>query len=207
MFLLRNRITACNPCKLIVGLGNPGRRYEMTKHNVGFWVIDELLRRCGIKKLRGVCGALLGTTKWNGDGPIYAKPTTFMNNSGESVVALVHRFNLSLSDLCVVYDDLNLEIGVLRLRKKGSDGGHNGMKSIIRYLNTEDFPRLRVGIGAPNQSQIDYVLSGFDEFDQNRIDPVIRRAADAVEMLIEDSIQSAMSQFNGRIVEEADECD
>ena len=201
MFLLRNRITACNPCKLIVGLGNPGRRYEMTKHNVGFWVIDELLRRCGIKKLRGMCGALAGTTKWNGDGPIYAKPTTFMNNSGESVAALVHRFNLSLSDLCVVYDDLNLEIGVLRLRKKGSDGGHNGMKSIIRYLDTEEFPRVRIGIGPPICGHSDYVLSEFDEPDRARIDQIIIQAADAVEMLIEDDIQSAMSQFNGRIVE------
>lgn len=206
MFRLKTRVTACNPSKLIVGLGNPGRRFEMTKHNVGFWVIDELLGRCGIKKLKGLCGALAGTTKWNSDGPIYVKPTTFMNNSGEAVAALVHRFDLSLSDLCVIYDDLNLEIGVLRLRKKGSDGGHNGMKSIIRHLNTEEFPRLRIGIGAPNQSQIDYVLSGFDKLDQNRIDQVVRRAADAVEMLIEDGIQTTMSQFNGSIVEQADEC-
>ena len=199
MFRLKNRVIACNPCKLIVGLGNPGRRYEMTKHNVGFWVIDELLQRCGIGKLRGMCGALAGATKWDGDEPIYAKPTTYMNNSGDAVAALVHRFNLSFSDLCVVYDDLNLEIGVLRLRKKGSDGGHNGMKSIIRYLNTEEFPRLRIGIGAPIHSQIDHVLSEFDELDQVRINHVVQRAADAVEMLIEDGIQTAINQFNGRI--------
>ncbi|MDE0043868.1 MAG: aminoacyl-tRNA hydrolase [Candidatus Poribacteria bacterium] len=199
MFRLKKRVTVCNPCKLIVGLGNPGRRYEMTKHNVGFWVIDELLQRCGIRKLKGMSGALAGTTKWDGDGPIYVKPTTFMNNSGEVVAALVHRFDLSFSDLCVVYDDLNLEIGVLRLRKKGSDGGHNGMKSIIRYLNTEEFPRLRIGIGTPTYDQIDYVLSKFDEVDRVRIDQVVQRAADAVEMLIEDGIQTAMNQFNGRV--------
>jgi PTH1 family peptidyl-tRNA hydrolase len=122
-----------------------------------------------------------------------------MNNSGEVVVALVNRFDLSLSDLCVVYDDLNLEIGVLRLRKKGSDGGHNGMKSIIRCLNTEEFPRLRIGIGTPTYSQIDYVLSEFDELDQVRIDQVVQRAANAVEMLVEDGIQTAMNQFNGRV--------
>jgi PTH1 family peptidyl-tRNA hydrolase len=199
MFWIKNRIDALRPSKLIVGLGNPGRRYETTKHNVGFWVIDELLRRCGIAKLRGMCGALAGTTKWDERGPIYAKPTAYMNNSGEVVVALVNRFDLSLSDLCVVYDDLNLEIGVLRLRKKGSDGGHNGMKSIIRCLNTEEFPRLRIGIGTPTHSQIDYVLSEFDELDQVRIDQVVQRAANAVEILVEDGIQTAMNQFNGRV--------
>ena len=172
----------------------------MTKHNVGFWVIDELLRRCGIGKLRGICGALAGSMAWNEGTPLYAKPTTYMNNSGEAVAALVNKFDLSFSDLCVVYDDINLEIGVLRLRKKGSDGGHNGMKSIIRCLNTEEFPRLRIGIGAPPHNQVDYVLSEFDELDRVRIDQVVQRAADAVEMLIEDDIQSAMNQFNGSAV-------
>ena len=207
MFQLKKRVITCNPCNLIVGLGNPGRRYGMTKHNVGFWVIDEIMQRCGIKKLKGMCGALAGMAKWNGDGPLFAKPTTYMNNSGEAVAALVRRFDLSLSDLCVVYDDLNLEIGALRLRKKGSDGGHNGMKSIIRHLDSEEFPRLRIGIGAPTHSQIDYVLSEFDEFDQVRIDREVQRAADAVEMLLEDGIQTAMSQFNGRIVGQSGECD
>lgn len=199
MFRLKNRGIACNPCNLIVGLGNPGRRYEMTKHNAGFWLIDEILQRCGIKRLKGMCGALAGMTNWNGDGPMYAKPTTYMNNSGEAVAALVHRFDLSLSDLCVVYDDLNLDIGALRLRKKGSDGGHNGMKSIIRHLDTEEFPRLRIGIGSPTYSQTDYVLSEFDEPDKLQIDQVVQRAADAIEMLIEDGIQNAMNQFNGRV--------
>lgn len=199
MFRLKNRGIACNPCNLIIGLGNPGRRYEMTKHNVGFWLIDEILQRCGIKRLKGMCGALAGMTNWNGDGPMYAKPTTYMNNSGEAVAALVRRFDLSLSDLCVVYDDLNLEIGALRLRKKGSDGGHNGMKSIIRHLDTEEFPRLRIGIGSPTYSQTDYVLSEFDEPDKLQIDQVVQRAADAIEMLIEDGIQNAMNQFNGRV--------
>ena len=206
MFRLKNRVIACNPCKLIVGLGNPGRRYEMTKHNVGFWVIDELLQRCGIRKVKGMCGALAGTAKWNGDEPLFAKPITFMNNSGEVVAALVHRFNLSISDLCVIYDDLNLEIGVLRLRKKGSDGGHNGIKSIIRHLDTEEFPRLRIGIGSPTHSQTDYVLSEFDEPDKVQIDEVVQRAADAVETLIEKGILDAMNQFNGRVEGLMDRC-
>ena len=146
-----------------------------------------------------MCGALAGMTNWDEDGPMYAKPTTYMNNSGEAVAALVRRFDLSLSDLCVVYDDLNLGIGALRLRKKGSDGGHNGMKSIIRHLDTEEFPRLRIGIGSPTNSQTDYVLSEFDESDKLQIDRVVQRAADAVETLVEDGIQNAMNQFNGRV--------
>ena len=171
----------------------------MTKHNVGFWLIDEILQRCGIKKLKGMCGALAGMPNWDEDGPMYAKPITYMNNSGEAVAALVRRFDLSLSDLCVVYDDLNLGIGALRLRKKGSDGGHNGMKSIIRHLDTEEFPRLRIGIGSPTHSQTDYVLSEFDEPDKLQIEQVVQRAADAVETLVGDGINNAMNQFNGRV--------
>ena len=146
-----------------------------------------------------MCGALAGTAKWDGDEPIFAKPTTFMNNSGAAVAALVRRFELSFSDLCVVHDDLNLEIGVLRLRKKGSAGGHNGIKSIIRHLDTEVFPRLRIGIGSPTHSQTDYVLSNFDEPDKVQIEQVVQRAADAIETLIEDGIQNAMNQFNRRV--------
>ena len=207
MFRLKRKYADPKPCKLIIGLGNPGQRYENTKHNAGFWVIDELLRRCGIEKLRGMCGALIGTTAWDEGTPIYAKPTIYMNNSGKAVAALVNKFDLSFSDLCVVYDDLNLEIGALRLRKKGSDGGHNGMKSIIRCLNTDEFPRLRIGIGAPTHDQVDYVLSEFDELDRVQIDQIVTRAADAVEMLIEDGIQSAMNQFNGRVELPADKHD
>jgi len=185
--------------RLIVGLGNPGRRYQWTKHNAGFRVIDELLRREGIGKLKGMCRSLVSTIEQSATGVVYAKPMTYMNSSGEAVAELVKKFGISLSDLCVVYDDLNFDLGVLRIRRKGSDGGHNGMKSIIRQLTSEEFPRLRMGIGAPGGSQIDYVLGEFDGADEITMQEVVQRAADAVELLIKDGIQPAMNSFNGRV--------
>ena len=199
MFRMKNKILALAQRKLIVGLGNPGRRYERTKHNAGFWVIDELLRREEIGKLKGMCRSLVSTMEWDETGVIFAKPTTYMNSSGEAVAALVNKFDILLPDLCVIYDDLNLELGVLRMRKQGSDGGHNGMKSIIRQLDTEEFPRLRMGIGAPGDSQVDFVLSEFNNTDQVTIREVVQRAADAVEMSIKDGIHAAMNEFNGRV--------
>ena len=199
MFRKKNRILTFEERRLIVGLGNPGRRYERTKHNAGFWVIDELLRREEIGKLKGMCRSLVGTVEWGGARVIFAKPVTYMNNSGEAVAELVNKFGISLPDLCLVYDDLNLELGVLRIRKKGSDGGHNGVKSVIRHLDTAEIPRLRIGIGAPGDSQINYVLSEFHDTDQVAMEEAVQRAADAVEMLIKDGIQAAMNGFNGRI--------
>ena len=199
MFRMTSNILALEKRKLVVGLGNPGRRYERTKHNAGFWVIDELLRREEIGKLKGMCRSLVGTMEWGETGVIFAKPTTYMNSSGEAVAALVNKFDISLPDLCVVYDDLNLELGVLRMRKQGSDGGHNGMKSIIRQLDTEEFPRLRMGIGAPVDSQVDFVLSEFNDADQVTIGEVVQKAADAVETLLQDGLQAAMNGFNGRV--------
>ena len=199
MFRMKNKILALAQRKLIVGLGNPGRRYERTKHNAGFWVIDELLRREEIGKLKGMCRSLVSTMEWDETGVILAQPTTYMNSSGEAVAALVNKFDILLPDLCVIYDDLNLELGVLRMRKQGSDGGHNGMKSIIRQLDTEEFPRVRMGIGAPGDSQVDFVLSEFNNTDQVTIREVVQRAADAVEMSIKDGIHAAMNEFNGRV--------
>ena len=191
MFGMKNKIMAFEQRKLIVGLGNPGRRYERTKHNAGFWVIDELLGRERVGKLKGMCRSLVSTAEWGETGVIFAKPTTYMNGSGEAVAALVKKFDISLPDLCVVYDDLNLELGVLRIRRKGSDGGHNGMKSIIRQLDADEFPRLRMGIGASGGSQIDYVLGEFDDTDRVTMEEVVQRTADAVELLIKDGIQAA----------------
>ena len=125
--------------KLIVGLGNPGSQYENTKHNLGFWVVNELLLRLQLNRLAPLCKALVTRTEWHDSEVIFAKPMTYMNNSGQAVNMLVQKFDIFPQDLCVVYDDLNLDIGVLRMRKAGSDGGHNGMKSIIHHLGTQDF--------------------------------------------------------------------
>ncbi len=199
MFGIRNKILMLEHRKLIVGLGNPGQKYANSKHNTGFRVIDEALRRAGITNLKGTCRALVGTLEMDGIGLIFAKPTTFMNNSGEAVAELVDRFRISLANLCVVYDDLNLELGVLRIRNQGRHGGHNGMKSIIRHLNEEEFPRLRIGIGAPSEGQIDYVLSEFDEVNRTTMDQAVHCAADALETIIQEGVTVAMNRFNGRV--------
>jgi PTH1 family peptidyl-tRNA hydrolase len=131
---------------------------------------------------------------------IFAKPMTYMNNSGSAVAGLVQRFGISTDDLCVIYDDLHLDIGVLRIRRGGSDGGHNGMKSIIRSLGTQEFPRLRIGIGESKQENwMEHVLSKFSPAESVEIDQAIQRAADAIETFITDGLQTAMNRFNKRV--------
>lgn len=184
--------------KLIVGLGNPGPRYENTKHNVGFWVVNELLLRLQVGNLQHLCRSLVAQTEWHNSEIIFAKPLTYMNNSGQAVRNLVQRFDISADNLCVAYDDMNLDIGILRMRKSGSDGGHNGIKSIIHRLGTQDFPRLRIGIGRAEGNWMDYVLSEFSNVEREEVDWTVRYAADAIETFVADSIQKAMSRFNGR---------
>ena len=187
------------PTKLIVGLGNPGPRYENTKHNLGFWVVNELLLRLQLGQLAALCRSLIAQTEWGGFKVIFAKPMTYMNNSGQAVNMLVQRFDIPPHNLCVVYDDLNLDIGVLRMRKAGSDGGHNGMKSIIHHLGTQDFPRLRVGIGKVEGDWMDHVLNEFSAVEREDIDWAIPCAADAVETFVTEGVQTAMNRFNGRV--------
>ena len=190
--------------KLIVGLGNPGARYDDTKHNVGFRVIDALYEEFCQRDSEqrpthtSVCNALVIQTTWHDTAIILAKPMTYMNNSGAAVAALVKRFEVPLSDLCVVYDDVHLDIGVLRIRQKGSDGGQKGMKSIIHRLGTTAFPRLRIGIGEPVGDLVDYVLSEFSEDEEIEIAHTINRAVDAIETLVRDDILTAMNKFNSR---------
>ena len=190
--------------KLIVGLGNPGMRYEDTKHNVGFRVIDALYEEFCQRDAEprpahtSTCNSLVIQTTWHETSIILAKPMTYMNNSGAAVAALVRRFEVPLSDLCVVYDDVHLDIGVLRIRQKGSDGGQKGMKSIIQHLGTTAFPRLRIGIGEPVGALIDYVLSEFSEDEEVEIAHTIDRALGAIETLVKEDILTAMNKFNSR---------
>ena len=185
------------PTKLIVGLGNPGPKYENTKHNLGFWVINELLLRLQLGRLEPLCRSLIARTEWHDSEIIFAKPMTYMNNSGQAINLLVQKFDICPLNLCVVYDDLNLDVGVLRMRKAGSDGGHNGMKSIIHHLRTQDFSRLRVGIGKVEGDWMDHVLSEFSAAEREDIDWAIPCAADAIETFVADGIQTAMNRFNG----------
>ena len=207
--------------KLIVGLGNPGIRYEQTKHNVGFRVIDALYKNSrqqkGIMKRKrlgtdsrqsivsdsklpytSTCKSLVMQATWHDLPIILAKPMTYMNNSGIAVAALVRQFEISLPELCVVYDDIHLDIGVLRMRQKGSDGGQKGMKSIIHHLGTTEFPRLRIGIGEPIGDLTDYVLTGFTEDDEIEIAHTIDRSIDAIETFVKNDILTAMNSFNRR---------
>ena len=194
--------------KLIVGLGNPGIRYEQTKHNVGFRVIDALYKECSrstsVFKSQtrlahtSICKSLVMQMTWHDIPIILAKPMTYMNNSGTAVAALVRQFEVPLPELCVVYDDIHLDIGVLRMRQKGSAGGQKGMKSIIHHLDTTAFPRLRIGIGEPIGDLTDYVLTGFTEDEEIEIAHTIDRAVDAIETFVKNDILTAMNQFNRR---------
>lgn len=184
--------------KLIVGLGNPGDRYEFTRHNVGFMAIDRLAERWNIRlgssKLRG----------WAGEGTylqekvILLKPTTYMNLSGESVRAAFNWYRLEIEDFLVIYDDLDLPTGQLRLREKGGAGGHNGIKSIIQHLGTQEFKRVRIGIDrpAPGRDISDYVLSPFSAAARPVIQEAVDRCCDAIEHWIrEDHFLAAMSHY------------
>jgi PTH1 family peptidyl-tRNA hydrolase len=193
--------------KLIVGLGNPGQRYEHTKHNIGFRVIDAVYDKIKstqntenvfTKRVTSICQSLVVQVKLHDTSIILAKPMTYMNNSGSAVAALVNRFEVPLTDICIIYDDIHLDIGTIRIRRKGSDGGQKGMQSIIHHLNTTEFPRLRIGIGEPVGDLTDYVLSEFSKEEEIEIEDTVKRAVEAVETYIQDDILTAMNRFNGR---------
>lgn len=195
------------PIKLIVGLGNPGKEYERTRHNTGFMVLDELARRHRAefhRKLRfNALTAEITLSRSNAPRStvLLAKPQTFMNNSGASVQALAAWHKLSPQELLVVVDDADLPLGTLRLRESGSGGGQKGLVSVIQHLGAQDFPRLRIGIGrptaeSPNQDLADHVLSTFDKSETPLVKETITRAADAIECALQFGITKAMNEFN-----------
>lgn len=185
--------------KLIVGLGNPGREYEATRHNIGFMVVDSLSEKWAIPVSKNQNKALVGEGKFNGEKVILVKPVTYMNLSGEAVGALMRWHKLSPEDIIVVYDDLDLQPGKLRIRGKGSAGGHNGIKSIIQHLGTDVFPRLKVGIGRPypGQDSANYVLNRFNSGERDLMVQAIVRAAEAVEAIITHGVTQAANLYNG----------
>ena len=189
--------------KLIVGLGNPGPRYANTRHNVGFRALEILMEQ-GDNKIVARYNSLVMETTLHDTSIVLAKPLTYMNNSGSAIAALVNQLEIPLTELCVVYDDIHLDVGVIRMRRKGSDGGHNGMKSIISTLHTTEFPRLRIGIGEPIGAQVDYVLSEFTDAETPKIEDAIQRAVDAVETFVRDGILTAMNRFNGSKADHGD---
>lgn len=184
--------------KLIVGLGNPGARYENTRHNLGFRVVDQLARQVGVDIQKVECHAKTASFHWRGHSLLLAQPQTFMNRSGEAVSALAAYYKISATDLMVIYDDLALPPGRLRIRGKGSAGGHNGIRSIIHYLRTDAFPRIRIGIGAVPEgwAGADYVLSAPGSDEAAVMNRATQTAADAVLCWAEEGIDVAMRRFN-----------
>ncbi|MGE5588573.1 MAG: aminoacyl-tRNA hydrolase [Clostridia bacterium] len=184
--------------KLVVGLGNPGSQYEGSRHNVGFLVVDLLARRQGVRITQRRFHALLGQGEISGEQVLLAKPITYMNRSGYAVRAIAGWYGVRPSDILVIVDDMALEPGRIRMRPKGSDGGHNGLKSIIALLGCQDFPRLRVGIGRPGPSEdaVSYVLGWFTREELPVMAEAFGRAADAVEAWATSGVDEAMNRFN-----------
>ncbi len=194
--------------QLIVGLGNPGTKYDQTRHNIGFEAIDTLARTWQIplsenRKFQGIFGEGIGV---KGQRIRLLKPTTYMNLSGQSIRAVTDWYKLPPEAVLVIYDDMDLPIGKLRLRQSGSAGGHNGMKSTIAHLNSQNFPRLRIGIGSPKQKSSDgevvsHVLGRFSGAEAQAMKEVLQLVVDAVELSLKQGIPKAMSLYNNRSVE------
>lgn len=182
---------------LIIGLGNPGLKYRKTRHNMGFMAIDYISQHNNIKVKKSKCKALVGEFFINGAKIILAKPQTFMNNSGESVLSLMEYFNIDEDKLIVIYDDLDIEMGKIRIRQKGSAGSHNGMKSIISHLKTNDFMRVRIGIKKPMAVEtVPYVLGKVNRKERPNATEAIANAGLACEEIVENGYNSAINRYN-----------
>lgn len=186
--------------KIIVGLGNPGRKYEKTKHNIGFMVVDQLASEHGVSFKKNPFEAETAEFFENGEKVILVKPQTFMNESGRSVSPLMTYLQMTIDELVVIYDDMDLPLGKIRLRQKGSAGGHNGVKSLISHLGTNEFKRIKVAIGRPKHQRstvVNHVLNGFDPEEQPIVQQSIDRAVAAVEDFLKtDDFIDTMNRFN-----------
>lgn len=183
--------------KIIVGLGNPGKDYKNTRHNIGYMVLEELASRYPVEKQESKFDAIIGHIRVKGEKVLLVKPLTYMNLSGRSVQPLVHWHKLDLVNLMVVYDDMDLPLGTLRIRPTGGSGGHNGIKSIMEKLASSDFGRTRIGIGRPDDREaVDWVLGSFMGAEKEQAEQVIKHGADALEKWIVTDIVEAMNAYN-----------
>lgn len=183
--------------KLVVGLGNPGARYELTRHNVGFLAVDFLAQELDTDISRLGHFSLLGEGWMGREKIILMKPQTYMNLSGKAVVSAINFFKMSHSDVMIIYDDLDLEVGRLRVRAHGSAGGHKGMGSIIQLLGSQEIPRIRIGIGRPSLREVtDYVLRSFPDEDWEVIKSALIQTSEAVRLWITDGIAPVMNRYN-----------
>lgn len=185
--------------KVIIGLGNPGKKYEDTRHNAGFMTIDKISEKWGIPVTQNKFRALVGEGRVEGEKVLLVKPQTYMNLSGESIAEILRFYKLIPDELVVIFDDLDLPTGQLRLREKGSAGGHNGIKSMIQHLGTQEFKRIKVGIGRPEpgRSVSDYVLQIFSVDERKAIDEAVSLAAEAAAMWAKEPFLKVMNHYNG----------
>lgn len=182
--------------KMIVGLGNPGRKYSHTRHNIGFKVLEELARRHRIEKEESRYDAIVGHLRINQEKLLLVKPLTFMNLSARAVRPLFNWYKLELFELLLVYDDMDLPVGSLRIRARGGAGGHKGMHSICESLGSREFPRIRIGIGRPPGGAIDWVLSEFSAAEKEIMQKAVEKAADAIECWAKNGIDACMNAYN-----------
>lgn len=192
--------------KLIVGLGNPGKKFEKTRHNFGFMVVDELVRARQIH-WQGIkfSGEWAFESSSANQRVYFLKPQTYMNLSGDSVAALATFYKILPADILVIYDDLDLPLGRIRVATKGSSGGHNGIKSIIQTLGTEEFARVKIGIGRPSDARVatvDYVLMPFTSGERGAVKQTIQRVVQAAQVYLQKGIQDAMNEFNSKVAKE-----
>lgn len=182
--------------KCIIGLGNPGVKYQGTRHNVGFKVVHELAKQRQVKVAKEKYHSLIGQGEIGSQPFVVMQPLTYMNNSGKAVKTAIERLNLSLRDILVVYDDMDFDVGDMRFRLKGSSGGHKGLASIVTHLNTNEFARLRIGIGRSPMDAVDYVLAPFSDTEKPIIEQVIKEAVSGIECFILSGITEAMNRYN-----------
>jgi peptidyl-tRNA hydrolase, PTH1 family len=187
--------------KLIVGLGNPGVEYHLTPHNLGFMAVDRLAEVCRAEFSRREARARVATGRFHGEKVVLAKPQTFMNLSGDSVSGLLQNLDVPLDDLIVLVDDIDLPLGSLRIRRKGSAGGHNGLKSVIGALETDVFTRVRMGVGPerPVKDLISYVLTPLGERDQEAVAGMLDQSVEAVRVILKEGVDKAMNLFNRKV--------
>lgn len=187
--------------KLIVGLGNPGMQYAATRHNIGFQAIDLLAERNHISVNRSKFKALVGEGTIGGEKVVLMKPQTYMNLSGEAVEACKSWYKIDINDIIILYDDVSLGVGDIRIRKNGSSGGHNGIKSIIAHLSTESFPRVKIGVGEKPKGWdlADYVLGKFTDEDCKVLEERLKVVCEATETMVTKNIDLAMNNYNGKM--------
>lgn len=190
---------AGTPEYLIVGLGNPETKYDLTRHNAGFMALDRISEKCGCKADRLKFKSLTGLAELSGKKALLMKPSTYMNRSGEAVVEAMQFYKIPAEKVIVLYDDISLDVGKMRIRRKGSDGGHNGIKSIIYLTGKDTFPRVKIGVGKkphPDYDLAAWVLSRFTEEEQKTLAPLLEQVYEAVNLIVEGKTDQAMNRFN-----------